>query len=409
MDSTTTYQDYSKTKANFVPYCTLDRQWDARFNLGGNPGDLATDTYLASIEAAIKHEFDEGKMRYALVGGIELGEKPYQGDYKCHHVHVALIFGNRVSKSAILKNLGIIGSYGYYLVPRNRNLPYSGWKNHHSKEESKINPTSRIRLELGELPKDVVEKQFVKRSDEEKKRKLDDILIEMRGMLDKGQDEDAFKKFPRNYLQYGEKIKALLLQKRDAFLANGDPHIWLQGTPGSGKSAILQVVYPDYYNKSLQNRFFDLYDPKVHKHMLLQDVDYDTVERLGVQFLKTICDEAGFPIDQKYKSPQMTRTVVLVSSNFTIADVVPEDMKGRQEQLRALMRRFYQVNVKNFLMILGVQLQSKFDITGLKKAGNTDPRKCFLSWDYARDCPTGEPLKTAEEYQEIVRNAYYGK
>ena len=137
-------------------------------------------------------------------------------------------------------------------------------------------------------------------------------------------------------------------------LASNLVRFWIQGNPGSGKSAILQVVYPDYYNKSLQNRFFDLYDPKVHKHVLLQDVDYDTVEHLGVQFLKTICDEAGFPIDQKYKTPQMMRTVVLVSSNFTIADVIPEDMKGRNEQLRALMRRFYQVNVSTFLMILAV-------------------------------------------------------
>lgn len=409
MNSTTSYQDYSNPKRNFVPFCTMDRQWDCRFNLGGHPTDEAVKDYLASLQANIQAQFDNAKLTYALVGGIEYGEKQYQGDYKCYHVHVALIFANRVSKSSILKNLGIVTTYGYYLVPRNRNLPFAGWKKHHIKEESKIDTSSLQLLELGTLPQDATEKKFVKRSDEEKKRKLDDILIEMRSMLDQGKDEEAFNKFPRNYLQYGEKIKALVLQKRDMFTANGDPHIWIHGMPGSGKSAILQVVYPDYYNKTLQNRFFDLYDPKVHKHILLQDVDYDSVERLGVQFLKTICDEAGFPIDQKYKTPQMTRTVVLVSSNFTIADVLPEDMKGRNEQLRALMRRFYQVNVNNFLAILGVKLQSKYDITGLKKAGNTDPRKLFLSWDYLRDCPTGEPLKTAEEYQEIVRNAYYGK
>ena len=409
MNSTTAYQDYSRDKRTFVPFCTMDRQWDCRFNLGGSPGDEVMENYLSAIQANIKTQWDNSKLTYALVSGVELGDKEYQGDYKCHHIHVALIFANRVSKSSILKNLGIITTFGYYLVPRNRNLPFQGWKVHHTKPESKVDPTTLQLLELGHMPEDTTEKKFVKRSDEEKKRKLDDILIEMRTMLNDGKDEEAFQKFPRNYLQYGEKIKALAIQKRNKFEANGDPHIWIQGNPGSGKSAILQVVYPDYYNKSLQNRFFDLYDPKEHKHVLLQDVDYDTVERLGIQFLKTICDEAGFPIDQKYKTPQMMRTVVLVSSNFTISDVIPEDMKGRNEQLRALMRRFYQVNVNTFLMILGVKLQSKYDITGLKKAGNTDPRKLFLSWDYARDCPTGEPLKTAEQYQEIVRNAYYGK
>ena len=231
----------------------------------------------------------------------------------------------------------------------------------------------------------------------------------MRGLIDAGKDEEAFQKFPRNFLQFGEKIKALVCQKRDFFKSNGDPHIWLTGAPGSGKSAVLQVIYPDYYNKSLQNRFFDLYNPEVHKHVLLQDVDHDTVERLGVQFLKTICDEAGFPIDQKYKTPQMMRTVVLVSSNFSICDVVPEDMKGRNENIQALLRRFFCLNVKHLLEICGMKLLSKYDIAQLKKRGNTDPRQLFMSWDYARDTPTGEPLKKAEEYQAIVRNAYYGK
>ncbi|KAG7386365.1 hypothetical protein PHYBOEH_008711 [Phytophthora boehmeriae] len=384
----------------FTPFHHLDRQWDARFN-------VPTDQDLENLLAACKAECAAGKMQYLLVGGVEIGDRPYQNDYLCRHVHVALVYNNRVSKSSILKNLVIKTGNGYYLVPRKRDLSFSGWREHHTKAETKINTTHLI-YEYGTLPKDVGTQVVVKRSTEEKKRKLDDIIIEMKGMIEKNQDELAFAKFPRNYLTYGEKIKAMINQKRDFFHTNGHPHIWLKGGPGCGKSAILQVVYPDYYNKDLQNRFFDLYDPKQHTHVLLQDVDHAVVEKLGVQFLKTICDEAGFPIDQKYKTPQLARTVALVSSNFGIEDVLPEDLKGRSENLLALRRRFWEVDIKYFLQVLGVKLLDKYEVTQLKKAGNKDPRKLFLSWDYGRDIPTGDPLPSPEELQTIIKDKYYG-
>ena len=59
------------------------------------------------------------------------------------------------------------------------------------------------------------------------------------------------------------------------------------------------------------------------------------------------------------------------------------------------------------LPVLGLKLLSKYEIAQLKRAGNTDPSKIFIAWDYLRDCPTGEPLKPAEHYQEIIRNKFY--
>lgn len=230
----------------------------------------------------------------------------------------------------------------------------------------------------------------------------------MKDMIEKGEETEAFRKFPRNYLTYGEKIKSMIHQRRDFFQTQGNPHIWLTGTPGSGKSAVMQVIYPNYFNKNLDTKFFDRYDEKVHSHVLLQDVDHTSMEKLGVQFFKSVCDEAGYPIDQKYKTPQFCRLCILVTSNFSIGDVVPEDMKGRRENVTALRRRFWEVNVRDLLPILGLKLLSKYEITQLKKAGNLDPSKCFMSWDYLRDCPTGEPLKEASYYQEVVRAKYFG-
>lgn len=386
----------------FVPFHHVDREWDARFNV---PTDADVELLLANVKA----EAQAGKYRYVMVSGIEVGTKPYQPDYLIRHVHVAFVFINRVSKSSILKNLQIKQDLGYYLVPRNKELPYSGWVKHHKKQESKLDSNSLVLYEYGTLPQDKVNQsaQVTKRSDVEKKRKLDEIIIEMKDMIENGQEDEAFRKFPRNYLTYGEKLKSIIHQRRDFFKSDGHPHIWLHGGPGTGKSAVLQVVYPQYYNKNLDTKFFDRYDSKQHTHVLLQDVDHGTVEKLGAQFLKSICDEAGYPVDQKYKTPQIERLTVLVTSNFTIRDVLPEDMPGRKENLAALERRFFCVNVRDLLPVLGLKLLSKYEIQQLKKAGNADPGAIFIAWDYLRDCPTGEPLKPAEHYQQLIKDAYY--
>jgi len=385
-------------KVTSVSYTYEDRQWDARFN-------IQTDEYFDTIVDAIKSENTKGKFKYILISGPEIGTRPYQDDYQIRHIHVCVIFNNRATKSSILKNWKIVEGNGYYLVPRDRSLPYSGWRNHHIKEFSKVDPTKCITFEDGELPADLNQKRVLA-SDEEKKRKVDEILIDLRSMISDNKEEEAFRKYPRNYLQYGERIKAMVHQKRDFFKSNGDPHIWLYGFAGTGKTTILQLVYPSNYKKNLHNKFFDLYDPAVHTHVILEDLDHEAVERLSINFLKTICDEAGFAVDQKYKTPQLSRTTVLVTSNFEIHQIVPEG-KGIEETNAALYRRFWHVRIDNFLRLLGVKLLPRWDRTKLQREGNADPRKLFQSWDYTTDLPTCEPLKTSEEYQQIIKDAYY--
>lgn len=387
------------TKVTNVADNHYDRQWDARFN-------VQEDAYLDTIVSNIKRDWDSGKFAYILIGGPEVGTRPYQNDYQVRHIHVAAIFNNRVSKRSILTNWGITQGNGYYLVPRDRNLPYSGWRNHHLKEFSKVDKKTKSLFEMGTLPQDKNGGEQLKPSEEEKKRKVDEILVDMRTMIENNQEDEAFKKYPRNFLQYGEKIKALVTQKRDFFKSNGDPHIWLFGFPGTGKSAILSLIYPMYYKKNLHNKFFDLFDPKVHTHVMLEDLDHEAVERLSINFIKTICDECGFPIDQKYKTPQLVRTTVLVSSNFTIDQLV-QDGPGWEQNLKAIHRRFYHVNIMEFLRAMGLKLIPKFDRNRLKQEGNEDPAKLFMNWDYLRDQPTGEAVREPEYYQQLVRKLYY--
>lgn len=385
-------------KQTNVAYTHEDRQWDARFN-------VQTDSDLDTLLDSIRAEDAKGKFRYILISGVEIGTRQYQNDYQVRHVHVAVIFHNRASKSSILKNWKIKEGNGYYLVPRNRDLPYSGWRNHHIKQFSKVDPLSLILLENGTLPEDQ-KKQRVEASAEEKKRKVDEILIDMRTMIENGEYNEAFTKYPRNYLQYGEKIKAMVIQKKDFFKTNGDPHIWLFGYPGTGKTAVLSYIYPNTFKKNLHNKFFDLYDPAVHSHVMLEDLDHEAVDRLSINFIKTICDEAGFAVDQKYKTPQLSRTTVLVTSNFSITDIMP-DGKGIEENKAAFMRRFWHVNIYNLLRCLGLKLLPKHERKMLQQEGNSEPGKLFISWDYVTDSPTCMPLKSPEQYQKVIKDAFY--
>lgn len=389
-----------ENKQKQVPHHYADRQWDARFN-------VQQDSYLDNIIRGIKQCVESGKLQYVLIGGIEIGTRPFQDDYKIRHVHVAAIFNNRVTKRNILKQWNIKEGNGYYLVPRDRDLPYTGWKNHHIKLFSKVDPDSLCLYEYGELPKDTKRKR-IEASEEEKKKNVNEILIEIRQLVEEDKDDEAFTKYPRNYLLYGEKIKSMIQQKRDFKQTDGNPHIWLHGYPGTGKTAILNYIYPHYYKKNLHNRFFDLYDPKIHSHVLLEDLDHEALEKLSVNFIKTTCDEAGFPVDQKYKTPQLARTTVLITSNFTIS-VLLNDAQQPEVTKQALRRRFYEINIYELLRLLGVKLLPKEERNKLKSEGNTDVSKLFMSWDYQRDQPTGEPLKDPTYYQHLIKTACYAE
>lgn len=383
-----------------VSYKHEDRQWDVRVN-------VQSDEYLESLTTNIMCEHAErGKFKYILIGGLETGTKPTQDDYKVRHVHIAAIFHNRTSKAAIIKNWGIIEGNGYYLVPRNRDLPYSGWRDHHTKKFSKLDENKVVIFEAGELPQDAGGKRKLERSEAEKKETTDAILKKIKVLLEEDKDEIAFEQYPRTFIQYGEKLKALIKQKKPTGTRN-HPHIWIYGFPGTGKTAIMNFIYPNTYKKDLNNRFFDLYNDKVHDHIMLEDLDHANVDKLGIQFLKTLCDESGFPIDQKYKTPQLTKSTILVTSNFTIDDVIPEG-KGVDETKMALHRRFLQVRVDDFLRLVGLKLIPSYERKQLKLKGNDAPNAIFMTWDYLRGCPTAEEVKAPEYYQDLILGYYYG-
>lgn len=381
----------------------LDRQWDIRLN-------ISSQEYLEELILAIEEHYASGKVKYVLVSGVEIGTKPNQSDYQCEHVHIALILHERMSAQAILSKWNVNRALSYYMKPRPRSLPYSGWRSHHLKAFSKKDINCLVITERGTLPQDAKRKEPVLRSDCEKKMKTDDVIRDMRQLIENGNEKEAFEKYPRNYMMYGEKLKAMVLQKKKAFFGkHTDPHLYLYGPPGTGKTSLLNFLYPTTYKKNLANKFFDLYNEEEFTHIMLEDLDSPTLDRLGIQFLKTICDEAGFAIDQKYKTPQLTRSTILVTSNQTINQLVDglDETRMIEETKRALRRRFLHLRIDELLSLLDMKMIPEYERKCLKKEGNEDPSKLFLTWNYALDAPRGEPLKTPAEYQKIIRDFYY--
>lgn len=383
-----------------TPFNYQDRQWDARFN-------LPTQEDVDSLCERANQLFADGKLRYLLIGGLEIGANPKQDDFGIRHCHVALYFHNPIAKTTILKHLGIKQGYGYYLVSRNRDLPFSGWRSHHTKAETKVDTSQHVLVELGVLPEDD-NRKFVLRSSEEKKRKVDEVLLEISTMLKKKKtDQEIFEIYPRNWMQYGEKLKSMIDQRRDFFKMNGDPHIWLHGNPGCGKSSLIHWLYPQAYKKNLYNQFWDLYNPKVHTHTILEDLDHNAVQKLDLNFIKTICDESGFSYDRKYKTAELARTTVIVTSQFTIKCIIENVLAHNESQEHALRRRFWEINAYELQRILSIKLRNAYELKMLKKEGNEDPSKCFMPWNYAEDMPSLRPMPTVEEAQQLVRDAYY--
>lgn len=381
----------------------MDRQWDCRFNIG------TEDSYISTLLDKIIAHHDANKIEYVLVGGVEIGTRPQHTDYQVRHVHIALILRERMSEQAIMNKWGIDQKLGFYMKPRNRELPYDGWRNHHIKEFSKEDPTKLQLLELGALPNGK-RKAVTLRSETEKKMKTDDVIRDMRVLIEGGKAEEAFEKYPRNYMMYGEKIKSMVNQKLKTFFGEfSNPHLYVYGFPGTGKTSVMKFLYPRLYKKDLSNRFFDLYNEDEHTHIMLEDLDSPTLDRLSVQWLKTICDEAGFPIDQKYKTPQLTRSTILVTSNQNITQLIDncDENKCVEDTKRAIIRRFMQIRVDELLRLVGIKLIPEYERKQLKRENNQDFSKLFMSWNYALDTPTGEALSSPEVYQKIIRDFYY--
>ena len=231
-----------------------NRQWDIRINLA--PGDSP----ISDAEQELDHfkvlTTTWSKIRYAYIGGIELGDNPAHDDYGHYHVHAAIILHTPNTRRSVVHNLGLSEfkdgrPRSYYISVRNPFMSFSGWLKHHAKERTKVTK-DYVSLEFGEPPREYGS-QLLERG--KGKLKQDDMLRDIMQLFSRGMKDQAFQEYPALTLRYHAQITALV-KNRPTVRTEIDhtPRLWIHGSPGTGKSLYVAWKFPASFKKSLAKR-----------------------------------------------------------------------------------------------------------------------------------------------------------
>lgn len=170
-------------------------------------------------------------------------------------------------------------------------------------------------------------------------------------------------KDPVHYTKYYSQIKARWgIQLDYTYDRRQFQHYWIHGPPGTGKSAVLDALWPHAYvlsNKNYFEGFNPLYPP--HKVVFIKDINSKWLLDYGVQEFKQLTDLDGHNIDVKYAGgDRVNHSRVVITSNFSIQECVEgtelDRMVGVCTELQALYRRFKEVTISEFLQECGLAL-----------------------------------------------------
>jgi len=142
----------------------------------------------------------------------------------------------------------------------------------------------------------------------------------------------AKEEYPRQWVQYNNTLTRLY----SPALADLPSYtgLWFYGPPGTGKSRAARARFPGFYDK-LINKWWDGYSNE--ETVLIDDVSLDHAF-LG-SFLKRWVDHYPFRAEFKGGSKMIRPQRVVVTSNYTIKEIWPQDVPLQD----ALLRRFTQV------------------------------------------------------------------
>lgn len=143
---------------------------------------------------------------------------------------------------------------------------------------------------------------------------------------------------PTTFVKFSRGLRDLKLAVSKPYAREDVCGIWLVGEPGSGKSHYAQTTYPCAYRKA-QNKWFDGYAGE--KEIVLEDLDSGVLSH----HLKIWADKWPCTGETKGGTVHLTHDVFVVTSNYTIDELVPKKITNRQEHeddamIAALARRF---------------------------------------------------------------------
>lgn len=367
-----------------INWSEQDRQWDIRVNLlpGAEIGSI--EDAREELEALLKIWKTWDKIKYCFVGGIEVGDNPSQDDFERFHVHVALILHTPNTRRAVVHSLrlsrALVGARAgeprsYYIAKRNPFASFTGWRNHHAKEKTKIGE-EYISCEFGEAPREYGNQLIEKGGCG--KMKQDDMLREIMQLFSQGKKDQAFQEYPALTLRYHGQITAMVKSRNE--LPSEIDHskrLWIYGGPGTGKSAFVAWKYPRAFKKSLTKNevlYWNGLDLDWHSHVYLEDIGPEAFENIGMEQLKQWADPShGYTVSMKYGAPIYGVCLpLIVTSNYRPSQLLPDDLKYPTTELHALERRFEIVSINDLLERENLKLRKKSELVALRKAKNAD-------------------------------------
>ena len=367
-----------------VNWSEQDRQWDVRVNLlpGAEIGEI--EDARQELEALLKIWKAWEKIKYCFVGGLEVGDNPAQDDYNRFHVHIALILHTPNTRRAVVHSLrlsrALVGTRAgeprsYYIAKRNPFASFTGWRNHHAKEKTKVSE-EYIAAEFGEAPREygnqLIEKGSVG------KMKQDDMLREIMQLFSQGKKDQAFQEYPALTLRYHAQITAMVKSRLELPTEiDHSKRMWIYGGPGTGKSAFVAWKFPKAFKKSLTKNevlYWNGLDVDWHTHVYLEDIGPEAFENVGMEQLKQWADPShGYTVSMKYGAPIYGVTLpLIVTSNYKPSQLLPDDMKYPTTELEALTRRFEIIHIDTLLQRENLKLRRKSELVALRKAKNAD-------------------------------------
>lgn len=164
--------------------------------------------------------------------------------------------------------------------------------------------------------------------------KRTDLELVAKGIVDGASISEIAYAYPSTFIKYSRGIRDLKLETSSRYQREQVCGLWLVGEPGSGKSHYAQTNFPDAYRKS-QNKWFDGYAGE--KQIILEDLDVGVLSH----HLKIWSDKWSCLGETKGGTVHLVHDLFVVTSNYSIAELVPEKGDNPDEaMIGALERRF---------------------------------------------------------------------